>query len=79
MAKLMEYRKGRYVNPSRIISANVYRKDEIDTSGIPTGRQIIKVAFDLDCTDINQRVIYSDAFPTIEAAHNYILDLPIDL
>jgi hypothetical protein len=75
---MIEYRPGRYVNPKRIISANVFKKDEIDNNGIPTGKTVIRVAFDLDVKDINKSVVYSDSFPTVQAAHNYILDFPVD-
>lgn len=63
---MFEYKTNRFLNPQRIIAANVYQKDDQT-----------RVAIDLDVLDTNMKTVYTDSFTSMEAAKSFCVNLPI--
>lgn len=75
---MFEYTKGRFVNPKKMIGANVYKK-QVGTDN-NNGQPIheIRVAIDLDTENKDKSVIYAGPFPDEFSAENYAKSLPIN-
>lgn len=78
MKNYFQYAAGRFVNPDRIISANIYTK-QIGTSekdGSPINA--IRVAIDLDTQNVDKSCVYSGEFPSTAAAEQFIDSIPVN-
>lgn len=73
---MFKYAPGRFVQPSKIITANVYQKEERDNEGRPTGGNVLRVAIDLDVKESSRNVIYSEPMPSLAAAEAFIASIP---
>jgi hypothetical protein len=65
--KMLCYSPGRYVDSSKIIGANVYKKD---------GN--VRVAIDLDVKEASRSVVYTATFPDEADAVAFIQNLQLD-
>lgn len=75
---MFEYAKGRFVNPAKIVSANIYRKADggTDNEGKPT--EIIRVAIKLDVNEATKSEVYSDPFANEVLAAAFVKSLPLN-
>lgn len=75
---MFEYTPGRYVNPKKIVGANVYKKQvgTDNNSGQPISE--IRVAIDLDTENRDKSVIYAGPFADEHQAKAYAQNLPIN-
>ena len=64
--KMFEFAKGRYVNPRKILSVNIYQKESN-----------WRVAIELDASYKEQHTVYSDPFTIYEAAQAYVNLIPL--
>jgi len=64
--KMFKYANGRYINPTKILTANVYQKDDK-----------YRVAIDIDVKEASKNVVYSDTFETAQAAESFIIGMPV--
>jgi hypothetical protein len=74
---MFEITKGRFVDASKIIGANVYKKDtgklsEADGSHIME----IRVAIDMDTANKDKASVYAGPFATEGEAINFIKSIP---
>jgi len=78
MAKTMfRYATGRFVNPSRILTANIYQKDADPDDRTTQNGKVIRVAIDLDAEQAAKTVVYSDPFPSVPDAEKFIMSIPV--
>lgn len=75
---MFEIQKGRFIDASKIIGANVYKKDtgklsEIDGSHITE----IRVAIDLDTSNKDKASVYAGPFNSEADAINFIKSIPL--
>lgn len=77
MSKMFEYTNGRFVNASKIVGANVYKKQTgtSDQNGQPTFE--IRVAIDLDTENKEKSVVYAGPFTDEVQARNFAMNVPI--
>ncbi len=61
MAELVKYAKDRFLNPEKIVGANVYLKDNK-----------IKVAIKMDSVDPESKTFFSDEFQSPDHAEAYV-------
>lgn len=74
---MFEFANGRFVNPARILTANVYSKEQRDGEGKSTGASVLRVAIELDSKDSAKASVYSDPMPSMDAARSYISSIPV--
>lgn len=74
---MYEFTRGRFIDPKRIIGANIYKKDVRDAQGQSTGTTEIRVAIDLETSDPKGACVYAGPFESEEHARNYIASLPV--
>jgi hypothetical protein len=77
MSKMFEYTNGRFVNASKIVGANIYKK-QVGTSE-ENGQPIheIRVAIDLDTENRDKSVVYAGPFQNEQEARNFAQTVPI--
>lgn len=77
MSKMFEYTNGRFVNSSKIVGANIYKKQ---TGTDPKNGQAIieiRVAIDLDTENKEKSVVYAGPFQDEVQARNFAVNVPI--
>lgn len=63
---MFEYQTNRFLDPKRIIGANIYSKDNA-----------IRVAIDIDTIVTDKSCLYAGPFDTIEKAKAFIGTIPV--
>lgn len=63
---MFEYQKDRFVDPKKIIAANIYSKDNA-----------IRVALDIDTVVSDKSCLYAGPFDNIEKAKTFIGSIPV--
>lgn len=71
----IEYSKGRFLPSSKILTAQVYTKEQKNGDGSPSGNHVIRVAIELDSDNPKGTTVYSDPFSTMEEARNFAVNL----
>jgi hypothetical protein len=76
---MFEITKGRFVDASKIIGANIYRKDTGQISE-ENGERIteVRVAIDLDTSNKDKASVYAGPFPTETDALMFIKSIPLN-
>lgn len=77
MSKMnFEYAKNRFVNPKKIVDANVYSKQAQAPNENGHYPVTIRVALSIDTENKEKGTIYSDPFPSETEAREYIKNIP---
>lgn len=71
----IEYAKGRFLPSSKILTAQVYTKEQKFPDGSPSGQHVIRVAIELNTDNPKGATVYSDPFSTMEEARNFAINL----
>jgi hypothetical protein len=73
---MFEYAQGRFLNPKRIICANIYRKKITQDASQGIAREEIRVAIDLTTGGPKPECVYAGPFTSEEHAKQFIQTLP---
>lgn len=71
-----EFSANRFVNPRRIVTANIYTKQANTPNDKGEYLNVIRVALDLDVKETLRNVVYSDPFANVELAKEWIKKIP---
>ena len=75
--QMFQYARGRYVNPHKILTANIYSKDSPNGESPSNDGKVLRIAIDLDAVETSKSVVYSDPMPGWAEAEAFILNIPV--